>query len=67
MYSPKIEERFVPILYKHAKVRKVPMTRLVTEAIELYLKQVGSEPISPEDGWVVTDHGRESVHQPQAA
>ena len=67
MYSPKIEERFVPVLYRHARARRVPMTRLVSEAIERYLQQLGPEPILPEDGWVVTEQGRDSAPQPKAA
>lgn len=29
MYSPKISEELVPVLYRLAKERKMPMTRLV--------------------------------------
>ncbi len=37
MYSPKIKERFIPILYRIARKRKMPMTRLVEEIIQEYL------------------------------
>ena len=29
MYSPKVDEELVPVLYRLAKERKMPMTRLV--------------------------------------
>ncbi len=29
MYSPKIDEGLIPVLYRLAKERKIPMTRLV--------------------------------------
>ena len=37
MYSPKIPEPLIPRIYHAAKRQRRPMTRLVTEAIELYL------------------------------
>jgi hypothetical protein len=37
MYSPKIEERFIPILYRIAKEKKIPMTRVVNRIIQDYL------------------------------
>jgi len=37
MYSPKIKERFVPILYRIAKEKKMPMTRVVNQIIRDYL------------------------------
>ena len=33
MYSPKIDEGIIPTLYRLAKERKVPMTRLVNEIL----------------------------------
>lgn len=33
MYSPRIPEEYVPALYRLARERRVPMTRLVAEAI----------------------------------
>ena len=33
MYSPKVDERLIPTLYRLAKERKVPMTRLVNEIL----------------------------------
>lgn len=29
MYSPKISEDLIPILYREAKARRIPMTKLV--------------------------------------
>jgi len=37
MYSPKIREDYVPILYRLSKLKGVPMTRLVNGIIEDYL------------------------------
>ena len=33
MYTPKIREDLIPQLYRAAKARKVPMTRLVSEIV----------------------------------
>lgn len=37
MYTPKISEELVPVLYRLAKERKMPMTRLVDGIIRLSL------------------------------
>ena len=37
LYSPKIAEPFVRKLYRLARVRSIPMTKLVAEIIEEYL------------------------------
>jgi hypothetical protein len=37
MYSPKINEDFIPALYRLAKERKQPMTQLVNDIIGNYL------------------------------
>lgn len=42
MYSPKIPERFIPILYRLGRERGRPMTHLVAEAIERYLAETAS-------------------------
>ena len=39
MYSPKIKECYVPVLYKLAKSRKMPMTTLVSGIIREYLRK----------------------------
>ncbi len=43
MYTPKIREDLIPKLYRAAKVRKVPMTKLVTALVETALAQVEHE------------------------
>ena len=37
MYSPKISEKLIPILYRIAKEKRVPMTTLVESIIDSYL------------------------------
>ena len=41
VYSPKIKEGLVRELYiyKHSSVNKIPMTKMVNEAIEQYLER----------------------------
>jgi hypothetical protein len=39
MYSPKIDEDYIPFLYRKAKSQQIPMTRLVNKIIEEYLMQ----------------------------
>lgn len=39
MYSPKVKEELIPILYKLGKIKNRPMTKLVNEAIEEYLEK----------------------------
>lgn len=41
MYSPKVPERLIPILYRLGRERGRPMTHLVTEAVERYLEDEG--------------------------
>ncbi len=43
MYSPKINEEFIPVLYRLAKEQKKPMTQLVNEIIGKYLAEQGKE------------------------
>lgn len=40
MYSPKIEERLIPILYRLPKKLKVPMTELVNAMIVSGIKEI---------------------------
>lgn len=42
MYSPKINEKYIPKLYQLGKRVKKPMTHLVNEAIAEYLAKVES-------------------------
>jgi hypothetical protein len=37
MYSPKIKEEHIPVLYRLAKLKRMPMTRLVNNIIKDYL------------------------------
>ncbi len=39
MYSPKIKENYIPILYKIARARGLPMTHIVREALDEYLSK----------------------------
>ena len=41
MYSPKISEAYIPVLYRLASVKKVPMTKLVAQIIKAFLIKVG--------------------------
>jgi hypothetical protein len=34
MYSPRIDEDLIPPLYRMAKARRIPMTRLVSEILK---------------------------------
>ncbi len=43
MYTPKIREDLILRLYRAAKARKVPMTKLVTTLVETALAQVEHE------------------------
>jgi len=40
MYQPKIKEELIPQLYRLAKARGVPMTRLVSDLLESALKHL---------------------------
>ena len=42
MYSPKIDERLIPPLYRLARSRRQPMTRVVAEALAAYLASQGA-------------------------
>lgn len=43
MYSPKISEELIPKLYRIAKAKKIPMTRLVNQIIEDAIKDIQVE------------------------
>ena len=49
MYSPKINEEFIPALYRLAKERKQPMTQLVNEIIGNYLADQRKEETDASD------------------
>ena len=37
MYNPKINQELIPALFKIARLRKIPMTKLVSQIIKNYL------------------------------
>ena len=39
MYSPKIKEEFIPILYRISASKRIPMTTLVNQIIRDYLER----------------------------
>lgn len=39
MYSPKVAEHFIPVLYELSKLLRQPMTTLVNQAVEDFLKR----------------------------
>lgn len=58
MYSPKIPERFIPVLYRLGRERRRPMTQLVAEAVERYLSEEGCLPTAFDV--VRTEHSSEA-------
>jgi hypothetical protein len=68
MYSPKIPDRLIPGLYRTARSRGLPMTRLVADVLESYLATQGQDADNqPRDrtGSRRTDPGRGSVLAPE--
>lgn len=62
MYSPKVPERLIPILYRLGRERGRPMTHLVAEALERYLEGEGwlvDAATGASGGKVVQLHGDE--------
>ena len=49
MYSPKIDEDYIPFLYRKAKSQQIPMTRLVNKIIADFFMQTLPETIMEED------------------
>ena len=39
MYSPRIQEEYIPLLYRKAKELKIPMTKLVNQIIAEALRK----------------------------
>jgi hypothetical protein len=39
MYSPKISDRFIPLLYRKAKQEGVPMTKLIDKIVEMFFAE----------------------------
>lgn len=48
MYSPKIKEQHIPLLYKIAQVRQIAMTAVVDEALSFYLAQINEHAVEEE-------------------
>jgi hypothetical protein len=46
MYSPQIREDLIPPLYRLAKARRIPMTRLVSEILAAALAEVRVEEVA---------------------
>ncbi len=46
MYSPQIREDLIPPLYRLAKARRVPMTRLVSDILGAALAEVQVEEVA---------------------
>ena len=42
MYSPKIKEEYIPILFKISASKRIPMTQLVNKIIKDYLNEEGT-------------------------
>jgi DNA-directed RNA polymerase subunit RPC12/RpoP len=40
MYSPRIAEKHIPVIYRRAKDKGIPMTRLVNEILEDSLYEI---------------------------
>jgi hypothetical protein len=39
MYSPKIKDEFIPLLYRISASKRMPMTKLVNQIIKDYLER----------------------------
>ena len=58
MYSPKISSQFIPSLYRIAKVKRIPMTKLVNRIILDFLAQSDSQVLEQQ----YQTKGEQSVH-----
>lgn len=69
MYSPKIREDLIPPLYRLAKARRVPMTRLVSDILAAALAQVRVEEVQEVEERVIREPriGYRVVNEPEAA
>lgn len=50
MYSPRIDEALIPPLYRLAKARRIPMTRLVSGMLKEALASVDGQQAQAENG-----------------
>lgn len=60
MYSPRIDEALIPPLYRLAKARRVPMTRLVSEILQEALGSIDGEQPQADHNGAGTVKGGES-------
>ena len=52
MYSPRIPDAYIPLLYRLARRRGAPMTALVAEAVAAYLeRETAAAPGAPAAPW----------------
>ena len=58
MYSPKIDERLVPLLYKIAKSRGMPMTMLVNQMLSRFIKRKNNNIYINQKGGCENDSNR---------
>lgn len=49
MYSPKVKEEFIPILYNLKQKTGKTMTKLINEAVKKYLKEIENLEIKNND------------------
>jgi len=49
MYSPKISAEYIPFLYRKARSKRIPMTRLVNQIIAQYFMETLPDTIIEED------------------
>lgn len=59
MYSPRIDEALIPPLYRLAKARRIPMTRLVSGILKEALATVNGELTRNEQNGAATAEGGE--------
>jgi hypothetical protein len=50
MYSPKIKERFIPVLYRIAQEKEISMTRVVNNMVADYLSNYLAHKLSEREG-----------------
>ncbi len=67
MYSPKISEEWIPVLYRLAKDRKIPMTRLVDGIIRQALASDNLPQGRLASGMPVSDVAQAEPHPAVAA
>jgi hypothetical protein len=65
MYSPKIPERLIPALYRLARARGKPMTKIAAEALEAYL--AGQDVVPRDQPRDVSSHRDLSVRRMKKA